>query len=73
MESVIQFVIDVVGSNPKTAGFLAVIPVLQGIGWLLARFLPAHTIAAKVGEKVAAFPVRLPGRTSSPGVGSDAG
>lgn len=66
MEDAINVAVQLVNQNPKTAGFLALVPVIQGLGWLLARVFPAHTIAARIGQKIAAFPVRLPARTDAP-------
>lgn len=60
--TLVDLAVGLVASNPKTSGFLALVPVLQGIGWLLARFLPPHTIAARWGQKVAAFPIRVPAK-----------
>jgi hypothetical protein len=63
----IDLAVSAVAANPKSAGFLALVPVVQGIGWLLGRFLPAHTIAARWGRAVAAFPVRVPQPVKAPG------
>lgn len=57
---IVDLAVSVVGSNPKTAGLLALVPVVQGLGWLFARIFPPHTIAARWGSRVAAFPVSLP-------------
>lgn len=61
--TIVDLAVSVVASNPKTAGFLAAVPLLQGIGWLLSVVLPRHTIAARWGAKVAAFPVKVPQAT----------
>jgi hypothetical protein len=62
-ESIVQVVVDVVATNPKTAGAVALIPVVQGLGWLFSKLFKPHTIAGKWGAKIAAWPVRLPAVT----------
>lgn len=58
--TLVDVAVGLVAANPKTSGFLAAIPLIQGLGWLLSLVLPKHTVAARWGAKVAAFPVKVP-------------
>jgi hypothetical protein len=58
---VLGSILSFLGSHYAWAApYLAILPVLQVIGKALHLFLPANTIAAKVGGAVAAFPMPAP-------------
>ena len=70
MEDLINAVVGVVAANPKTAGVVALVPVVQFSAPLLARIPALWGKGQQEGagsgwykfwHKVAAFPVKLPG------------
>lgn len=63
VQQAVDLAVMLAAANPKAAavvgGLSALYAAIQGLGFACSRLFPAHTIAARVGQRVAAFPVRI--------------
>jgi len=63
VQTIVDIGVGLAQQNPKAAaavgGLSALYAALQAIGFALSRIFPANTQAAKIGTRIAAFPVKL--------------